>query len=325
MKEKQKTSIIMYHFVRNLKHSMFPQIKGLDIRDFREQIAYLKKHYQFIRMEDLILSIEEDYPLPKKAVLLTFDDAYVDHYVHVFPILQENNIQGSFFPPAKAIIDHSVLDVNKIHFILASGEKTKIIAAVYEQLDRYRNEFNLSSNHYYYRKLAQPGRFDGPEIVFIKRLLQKELKEGLRNIIVDKLFQDMVTNDEESFSRELYMNIDQIKCMKHNGMHIGSHGYKHYWLNTLTKSKQMEEVQKSCDFLNTIGVDSKNRTICYPYGGYNQSLIRILKKHDIKLGLTTRVNIAEVSKKSRYELPRLDTNDIPKNSKAKVNNWFTKG
>ena len=40
---------------------------------------------------------------------------------------------------------------------------------------------------------------------------------------------------EEAFSRELYMSMDQIKCMVDCGMHIGSHGYDHYWLGHYQK------------------------------------------------------------------------------------------
>jgi peptidoglycan/xylan/chitin deacetylase (PgdA/CDA1 family) len=71
-----KVTIVMYHYVRDLKYSRYPDIKGLDISLFYEQIKYLKKHYQFITMEMLMDSIENNKSLPYKSILLTFDDAY---------------------------------------------------------------------------------------------------------------------------------------------------------------------------------------------------------------------------------------------------------
>ena len=109
----------MYHYVRDLKNSRFPEIKGLDLHLFVEQIKYIIRHYNPVIMEEVINSIENSDKLPPKAILLTFDDAYIDHYLNVFPILDANKLQGSFFPPAKAISENTVLDVNKIHFILA--------------------------------------------------------------------------------------------------------------------------------------------------------------------------------------------------------------
>lgn len=144
MNNNNKVSIIMYHYIRDLKHSRYPEIKGLDIGLFKEQIRYLKKHYHFITMEMLIDAIENKSSLPSKSVLLTFDDAYIDHFEYVFPFLDELKIQGSFFPPVKAITENTVLDVNKIHFIIASEKnKAKIIEEIKVELKKHRNEYNL--------------------------------------------------------------------------------------------------------------------------------------------------------------------------------------
>lgn len=321
-----KVTIIMYHYVRYLKQSRYPQIKGLDVTLFREQIGYLKKHYHFITMEMLIDSIDNKKSLPKKSILLTFDDAYLDHFTQVFPILIKNNIQGSFFPPVKVITEHTVLDVNKIHFILASCEnKQLIISCIYKLLDKHREIYALYANEYYFRKLAKPNRFDTAEVIFIKRLLQVELVEDLRKIITNELFVKFVNMPESVFSRELYMSIDQIKTMQHMGMHIGSHGYDHYWLNSLTKKQQKSEIIKSIDFINEIGGDITNWTMCYPYGVFNDDTIKILHEHNCKLALTTNVDVADINKENKFTLSRLDTKDIPKKRNSAKNKWFELG
>jgi peptidoglycan/xylan/chitin deacetylase (PgdA/CDA1 family) len=322
----RKVTIIMYHYVRDLKNGRYPKIKGLDILLFKEQIKYLKKHYQFITMEMLIDSIDNNSVLPDKSVLLTFDDAYIDHFTYVFPVLNENQIQGSFFPPVKAITNNLVLDVNKIHFILAQEEnKSKIIAEIKSELNKYRKEYNLESDLYYYKKLAQADRYDSADIQYIKRLLQVELDENLRKKITGTLFEKIVKMDENSFSRELYMDIEQIKCMQRNGMHIGSHGYDHYWLGTLTKENQRNEIEKSLEFLKSVGVDLKNWTMCYPYGNYDRITLELLSEYKCKLALTTKTRIADLGKFNKYELPRLDTNDIPKHENLNVNDWYLIG
>lgn len=316
----------MYHYVRDIENSRYPNIKGLDIKLFKEQVLYLKKFYNFITMEQLIDSIENNLSLPNKAVLLTFDDAYIDHFTQVFPVLIENNIQGSFYPPVKAITQHTVLDVNKIHHILASTiDKREIINEIYYYLDNYRSEYDLESNEYYCQKLARPTRFDTSEVVFIKRLLQLELVESLRNIIANELFIKYIGLAEVVFSKELYMSIDQIKTMKHLGMHIGSHSYDHCWLNSLTIEQQKSQIKKSIDFIGEVGGDIINWTMCYPYGAFNDDTINVLREHKCKLALTTNVAIADIRLENRYTLSRLDTNDIPKNRNSKENEWFFKG
>lgn len=318
-----KVTIVMYHYVRDLKHSRYPEIKGLDVELFKEQIHYILKYYKVIRMEELIEAIKNQKKLPNNSLLFTFDDAYKDHFEFVFPILDEFGIQGSFFPPAKAIQEHQVLDVNKIHFILASvKDKEQIISDIYAMLDKFRKEYSLESNEHYYQKLTtEDNRFDTMEVIFIKRMLQRELPEKLRNIIVNFLFSKYVSKDEGSFSRELYMNIDQLKCMRRKGMYIGSHGYDHYWLNTLSKEQQKKEIELSLKFLKKLGYNTENFAFCYPYGTYNESLLSLLKENGCSLALTTKPGIADLGKGQPLILPRLDTNDLPKNRTAKPNKW----
>lgn len=323
-----KLTVIMYHYVRDLKHSRYPDIKGLQTELFKEQLQYLKKHYHFVRVEEVIAAYSGGNRLPEHPVLLTFDDAYVDHFSTVFPILQHEGIQGAFYAPVKAVTENKVLDVNKIHFILASTPEDRLPVLLKEikfLLGKYREEYGLKDFDYYFEKLAVANRFDSKEVIFIKRLLQVELDEHLRNVLSDILFEKIVGIPEEAFSRELYMSIDQIRCMVDCGMHIGSHGYDHYWLGSLSKEKQEFEIKKSIEFIKTVGGDVNNWSICYPYGNYNADTIALLKEQGCKLGLTTVVDVTDLNDATPdaiYKLPRLDTNDIPKDANAPTNKWY---
>ena len=47
-------------------------------------------------MEDLIDALYAHKNIPDNSVLLTFDDAYLDHFHYVFPLLDRLKIQGVF-------------------------------------------------------------------------------------------------------------------------------------------------------------------------------------------------------------------------------------
>jgi peptidoglycan/xylan/chitin deacetylase (PgdA/CDA1 family) len=318
-------TIVMYHYIRDLKTSRYSGIKGLDVHLFKEQIDYIRKHYNVVTMEEVIYCIDNKKYIPDKSILLTFDDAYTDHYVNVFPILDKYKIQGSFFVPAKAITEGVVLDVNKIHFILASFDnKVKILKDLRILFNQYKDQYKLDSFDDYYKKLAHASRYDTKEVIFIKRLLQFELPETLRMKILDNLFEKYMKMSESAFSRELYMNIDQLGCMLSNGMHIGNHGYNHYWWNRLNEDDMAQELNLSLKFLTDLGVDMNNWTACYPYGSYDEQSIRMLNERGCKLAVTTEVGLADISKLNRYMLPRLDTNDIPKDGLSNPNEWYLK-
>lgn len=321
-----KFSVAMYHYVRDLENTRYPAIKGLDVRLFREQLAYFKKHYHFITAAQLIDTYENRTELPPKSLLLTFDDAYIDHYTCAFPLLDEYKAQGLFFVPVKAILNHEVLIVNKIHHVLAVCDKhiNDLVQQVKSLLSPYENKNGVQTFDYYFDKLAVANRFDCKEVIFIKRLLQVELQEPVRSTIINQLFKQYVTDDESSFSRELYMSEDQLKCMQRNGMIIGSHGYDHFWLGALPKEEQLSELTQSVNFLKGLGVDMSTLTIGYPYGSHNEDTLDIARGFGFKLGFTTKVDVATATGDA-LTIPRLDTNDFPKDGKAEVNEWYYKG
>jgi len=316
----------MYHYVRDLQNSRYPAIKGLDIRLFREQLKYFKKHYNFITAAQLIDAYENGSELPSKSLLLTFDDAYLDHYTYAFPLLDEYKAQGVFFVPVKAIMNHEVLIVNKIHHVLAVCDKNinGLVQQVKTLLAPYEGKNGVKTFDYYYDKLAVANRFDCKEVIFIKRLLQVELQEPVRSAIINQLFAQYVTDDEVAFSRELYMSEDQLKCMQRNGMVIGSHGYDHFWLGSLTKEEQLTELTKSVDFLKELDVDMRTLSIGYPYGSHNEETLDIARGFGFKLGFTTKVDVAS-TEDNCLMIPRLDTNDFPKDGNAQTNDWLVKG
>lgn len=318
-----KLSIVMYHYVRDLKSSRFPEIKGLEFEQFVEQVEYLRRHYQFVTVEQVVECIDANRPLPEKALLLTFDDAYLDHYTHVFPFLDRLGIQGSFYVPVKAVTENTVLDVNKIHFTLASQpNKVQLLKSIEVLLNRFRSDFYIETFDSLVEKFARPSRYDTAEVVLIKSLLQKILPLDIRTKIVDELFVQAVGMDEATFSRELYMSTEQVKTLWRHGMHIGCHGYNHVWWNTLDRAAVEIEIDKSLMYLLEVGVTRDLWTACYPYGSYDRQAIEILSNRRCKFALTTDVGVANLNKNNRFMLPRLDTNDFPKDRHAELNSRY---
>lgn len=309
--------IVMYHYVRDLMHSRYPEIKGLDVKLFRQQIDYLCEHFNIVKMEDIIARKMGGggYPLPENAMLLTFDDGYVDHYTYVFPILEEAGVQGSFFIPGKTFTTHQLLDVNKIHYILASVDMGKLLSDVFERMDYYRGkEFDYPSNEELFEKYALKNRFDKKETVFIKRMLQTVLPEKVRNRISSDLFEKNVGVTEEQLAYELYMTEDQIRTMKRHGMFIGLHGYDHYWLGDLPQEQMEADITKALEVMDEF-IDREQWVMNYPYGSYNESVLQFIKRKGSCLGLTTEVAVADLSEDESLKLPRLDCNDFPPKSK----------
>lgn len=313
----------MYHYVRRIQQSRYPQIKGLELDLFIEQLEFFAKHYNVVTMEQVLAAKNQQQVLPEKALLLTFDDAYAEHFTHVYPILKKMNMQGSFYVPAKTVLEHKVLDVNKIHFTLASASHINdLVESLREQIEHYRDKYSLATFNQYFSEFAVANRFDPKEVIFVKRMLQHVLPEELRNIISDRLFEQYVGMNEEAFCRELYMDKYQLEQLVRDGMHVGCHGYDHYWWNKLEDKALTEELERSKDFLASLGCDMKNWTACYPYGSSSDEVVTELDTQGCKLAFTTEVGVADLTKDHALLTPRLDTNDLPKSNSSEPNKWY---
>ena len=306
--------IAMYHYIRDLHNSRYPEIKGLDVSLFREQLDFFAENFHIVTMEQVMDAVSSGSELPENSMLLTFDDGYIDHYTVALPLLKERNMQGSFFIPGKTIAENTLLDVNKIHFILASADSRLLMSDLLKKLDFYRGkEFCYPENAQLLETYAVANRFDSKEVIFIKRILQTALPEQLRKIISSELFEQYIAFPEDKFARELYMNYDQIRYMKRAGMFIGCHGYDHYWMANLSEAELKQDIDHGLETIDEF-IDQNNWVINYPYGNYSDSVCQYVRSKGAKVGLTTEVRVARIGIDHPLQLPRLDCNDFPPKS-----------
>src|SRR5208283_166655 len=146
---------------------------------------------------------------------------------------------------------------------------------VFFSLAEFRSEHALKTKEAYLMAVSGDNRYDTREVTVLKRLLQRELPEPVRAEIVRRLFAEHVTADEVAFAHELYMSADQIACLRRHGMHIGCHGYTHSWLDHVSPEVQAVEIDRSLEFLRNLGIGKDEWSMCYPFGGFNDSLLEI--------------------------------------------------
>lgn len=318
-------TIVTYHYVRDLAHSRYPNIKALSREHFEGQLRYIKSHYNVIGGEQLIAAVADGKELPDRALLLTFDDGYLDHFTEVLPLLHREGLPGCFFPSAKCILEHEVLDVNKLQFVLACvPDKERLANEVLALIADNQSAYELMSPSEYWEKFARANRFDPAEVVFCKSLLQRELPVSLRRSITKELFAKYVTDNEAAFSRELYMNSDQVAMLGRCGMYVGCHGYDHFWLNSLSRPEQEAEIDKALLFMASVGASVNRWIMCYPHGGYNDSLISVLESRRCAAGLTVDLGVADLAGHHPLKLPRIDTNDLPRAADSEPDSWLTR-
>lgn len=87
--------ILTYHYIRQLPGDDDPLGQNLSVspENFARQMAYLKSSgYESMTFDDLRAG-----KIPKKPVIITFDDGYEDAYENAFPALKDNGMRGVFY------------------------------------------------------------------------------------------------------------------------------------------------------------------------------------------------------------------------------------
>lgn len=310
-------TVVMYHYVRDLAHSRFPELKALDVSRFRNQLDDIQARYTPVSARMVADALDGGQPLPERACLLTFDDGYLDHYLYAFPELLRRGLSGAFYPPVLATRRTRVMEVNKIQLILAQNGYANVerlpgvLREAFAEAVADPAAAGIESFEALRAKYARPSRFDGPEVMFFKSMLQHALPPGLRTRMIDALFSRIVGQDETMLAQELYMSVDMLRVMAGSGMHIGSHGDRHLWLDRLDPEEQAAEVDASLAMLGEVhGHPDFIWSMCYPFGGNNASLRGICARRGCAFAVTTVAETARLTPETRFSLARLDTNDL---------------
>ena len=107
--------ILMYHKV-SLSETDFLTVSVVQLK---QQLNWLKEHYQIIKLSDLHQHIALKNELPPKALLITFDDGYKNNYELAYPVFKELNIPFSIFLVSD-FINQSMMYDNSLQDFLTS-------------------------------------------------------------------------------------------------------------------------------------------------------------------------------------------------------------
>lgn len=99
--------VLTYHRVDvpQARPMLSPALLSATPQDFAAQMQVVASRYAPVSMQQVLDVLERGVPLPPRAVLVTFDDAYCDFEEHAWPILQRHHIPVTLFVPT-AYPDH---------------------------------------------------------------------------------------------------------------------------------------------------------------------------------------------------------------------------
>jgi peptidoglycan/xylan/chitin deacetylase (PgdA/CDA1 family) len=305
----RKLHVIMYHYIRDLAASRFPKIKGMELHEFREQIAWLSANYEFPTLELTLEFLRGRYQPSKDMCLLTFDDALKEHHTDVLPILSKYKIQGLFGVITSCVEDKIVAPVHMNHFLMAKLEFETYRAAFMHLLED--SPIGVSAAASIDPAVAQASYpLDALEVAKFKLLFNFILDPGVRDRITRNLFETYV-GEQRSFAEELYMSWSEIRELQGAGMLVAGHTHQHRPLSKLTSDQLNTDLRQSRELLDANLEQQTLWPFSYPYGkrnSYSGEAMGLLKQLGFACAFNTE-NGFNLPSSPIFELQRIDCKD----------------
>lgn len=241
-------TIVLYHHISDESD---PLVDNLTLTTptelFAEHLAYFSKNYDFISEDDLLNS-----RLPKKPLLITFDDAYRSVLDVAANILRQHSAPSIFF-------------INSI--------ATK---NVYLPLD---NLLSFAVNEIGIREvcnqLSVDVLYDQPSVGYLFQVLLPKLDSRQRDSLKIKLLK-MLGETEEALAikSKLFLNSDDIRKLEKHRISVGNHSASHTYFRALSEKELTTEICESREMLQTMSGKPVN-TLSVPYGNEKDLLPKV--------------------------------------------------
>jgi peptidoglycan/xylan/chitin deacetylase (PgdA/CDA1 family) len=100
-RRRDRIRVLAYHRIDDplADPDLEPGLISATPAEFRDQLGCLLRHYQPVSLAAVRAAADGGPPLPARAVLLTFDDAYRDFRLNAWPILREFGVPAALFVP----------------------------------------------------------------------------------------------------------------------------------------------------------------------------------------------------------------------------------
>ncbi len=236
--------------------------------EFEEQMQWLSKVATPIGFGDLAAIEDGKSALPPKAVIVTFDDGYLDNYLYAFPILRKLKIPATIF--------------------LATG------------FVGTRNPFWWDVAVY---ALEVSGVGEGRATEELERL--KRLPEAERRKLVAGYLRAAHV-DPEAFPRSI-VSWEEVKEMAENGIEFGGHTVTHPVLSTVTPELLEAEVSGCAEAIRE-RLGRAPLAFAYPVGrsfAVNDAAVEVVRSAGFRYAVTTEYGRNRQDRMDRMRLRRI--------------------
>jgi peptidoglycan/xylan/chitin deacetylase (PgdA/CDA1 family) len=264
-----KILILLYHQINERKFD--PHGLCVSPQNFSDQLECLKCHYSILSLEELYACLKKAR-LPKRGIVVTFDDGYADNLYCAKNLLAHHKIPATFF------ITTSLLDSPREFWW---DELEKIVFEP-KTLPRSLN-FSSKQEDYCWELNGRDDECGNEE----RRRLYEFLYPKIRNADDPQKRQEVLgalvswsgVDISARQTHRILSSEELIRLADDPLIQIGSHTATHLALSKLPEEKQKEEICRSKSDLIRI-LKCKVNSFSYPFGqkaDFSQQTMRVIR------------------------------------------------
>lgn len=292
---------INFHYIQEENKYPFPGIYSTSVERLENQIKKLGEFFNFVGQKEILEALKEKKSLPERSCLLTFDDGLSSQYENAFFLLKKLKVPAIFFVNTLPYAEGKACLVHKIHYSRANIPPEVFLNKV---LDFTGKEIDFPD----FQELKNQYLFSDQKEARLKYLLDEYLTNSERKIIVEKIFQEVVDN-EEAWCKKHYISREGLSELASH-FFLGIHSHSHSCLVDSSFENLKKDFKKTLWTMSKI-VDCSLETISYPYGhGELLEAARAAEFLGLKVGFTME-RAFNRTLQSPLLFARIDTNDAP--------------
>lgn len=315
--------ILMYHRIGKTESDIWQL--SVEAKNFEAHLQHLKKNELVISLPALVQQVREK-KIKKRAIVITFDDGYLDNFELAKPLLERYELPATFFITSKNINSQQEFWWDKLeHLLLHAPVLPRIFSLQVQDLDivfDLQEEAFLSEDmKEIHRKYQAFGNGTRRAELYCK-IWEKlsPMTSNRQDLFIEQINQWAgKTENREGYKSMTDSNIETLANAEL--FQTGVHTVSHPALSYHSKEIQLAEIENNKKFVENV-TNREANYIAYPSGKYNSDTLEIVRDLKFEGGVTT--NEKTISHKSDiYRLGRFQVNDWDVATfEKKIANWF---
>ncbi len=265
--------VLAYHRIMDVDDN-YPfdiELISASCKQFDEQMAFVSRNFVPVSIEQVVNCYINNLKLPKKSILITFDDGFADNYKNAFPILKKYNVPATIFLSTDFISSDNTLWFDRLSYFIMNYDEGLMKVAV-------REKFKVNCTAKSRRQILE-------EVMEYVKIIPNSDREKLLKELYEE-FDFSYSENHMHYSETL--NWQQIKEMDESCVSFGSHTLSHPILSQLDAAELTHELTESKKVIEK-NINHSIDTIAYPVGtrsAFNEEVISESRLAGYKLGFS---------------------------------------